>query len=130
MNALNALETQLATLPNQIVEMILKKIFDNTPVESLHMFDYLTNSNSTSRYRRQIIEIFNNVHIFALMETRIWIRVLFTMGYNFATNNFNPRNRNFPWNQNMIDYQTRITQNGLYTSRVHDLLEISNNLSY
>ena len=102
MNALNALETQLATLPNQIVEKILKRIFDNTPEESLHMFDYLTNSTSTSRYRRQIIEVFNNVNIFSLMETRIWIRVLFTMGYDFENGIFNPRNRNFPWNPSTV----------------------------
>lgn len=65
-----------------------------------------------------------------LMNTRLWLRIIYAMGYMRQTNTFDPEYYEFKWDQTFIDYQRNIIDNCLYTSRVHDLLDISaNNVS-
>jgi surface protein len=62
-----------------------------------------------------------------LMNTRLWLRIIYAMGYMRQTNTFDPEYYEFKWDQTFVDYQRNIIDNCLYTSRVHDLLDISAN---
>ena len=58
----------------------------------------------------------------SLMNTRLWLRILSSMGYS-RINNFNPANRKFEWHDSIIEYQINVISNYLYKSRVHDLID-------
>lgn len=47
------------------------------------------------------------------------------MGYNILNNKFETENSLFDWNISIIYYQQDIIDHFLYTSRVHDLIELS-----
>lgn len=63
--------------------------------------------------------------ILSLMNTRFWLDIIGSMGYNILNNRFETENSLFDWNISIIDYQQDVIDHFLYTSRVHDLIELS-----
>ena len=61
--------------------------------------------------------------ILSLMDTSSWLDIISSMGY--LNNRFEAANALFEWNISIINYQQNVIDQLLYTSRVHDLIELS-----
>ena len=116
------LATELTNLPREIMIEIFRSMLNIQG--GVNHFNSFLNSGSYEL----IIPALNagGINSFNLMDTKLWCRVLFSLGYDFENDIFidNPLS---PWRKLMIDSQKRIIENCLYTSRVHDLLEICSN---
>jgi surface protein len=116
------LAKELTNLPREIIIEIFKSMLNiEGGVDSFYSF---INSGSYEL----IMPALNagGINSFNLMDTKLWCHVLFSIGYDFENDTFidNPL---LPWKKNMIDSQKKVIENFLYTSRVHDLLEICSN---
>jgi surface protein len=116
------LAKELTNLPREIIIEIFRSMLNiEGGVDSFYSF---INSGSYEL----IMPALNagGINSFNLMDTKLWCHVLFSIGYDFENDTFidNPL---LPWKKNMIDSQKRVIENCLYTSRVHDLLEICSN---
>ena len=105
----------LERLPYQTISVILQYLLDKE-----NSIDALLNIPNFNVIK--CLLSLQNKKSLCLMNTRIWILVLYSMGYDGLTNSF--RSRTFDWGDSIIEYQRNVIDKCLYTSRVHDLIDL------
>ena len=120
MNNLTYFSNSLESLPYQTIEVILQNLLNQE--NSIEIVDALFNIPNFNVIK--CLVSLQNKKSLCLMNTRIWILVLYSMGYNGRTNTFSSNRRTFEWGDSIIAYQKNIIDNCLYTSRVHDLIDL------
>ena len=115
----NHTSKKLEGLPYQTISVILQNLLNQeNSIKSvdalLHIEKYnIINSLFLAQKKKSL----------CLMRTSLWIKCLYSMGYDSLTNTFIRANRTFNWDDSIIEYQRIVINNCLYTSRVHDLID-------
>ena len=108
-----------ALLPYQtIIRMITPLLYQEDSIEQ----DRLLNICNFKLINCVFMVLPENKNL-SLMNTRLWLRILSSMGYDGQSNTFIPENRTFTWDNSIIEYQRNVINQFLYTSRVHDLID-------
>lgn len=106
----------LEHLPPPLIIKILKRVLeDEDDIESI---DILLNIQNF-----KIIDCLFQIKpkLLSLMNTRLWLIILSSMGYS-GRNNFNTPTT-FEWHTSVIAYQINLISRYLYRNRVHDLID-------
>jgi surface protein len=106
-------------LPYQTIIEILKQLLNQE--NGIEIFDRLL--NTPNFHLINCLFAAKNKKSLCLMNTRLWLLILSSMGYDGESNTFIPENRRFTWDNSIIEYQRNVINQCLYTSRVHDLID-------
>ena len=109
-------------LPYQTIIEILKPLLNQE--NGIEIFDRLLNTPNFNLIDCAFQAQPENKKSLCLMNTRLWIIILYSMGYVGRTNTFSRANSTFDWHDSIIAYQKNVIDNRLYTSRVHDLIDL------
>ena len=90
MNNLTYFSNSLESLPYQTIEVILQNLLNQE--NSIEIVDALFNIPNFNVIK--CLVSLQNKKSLCLMNTRIWILVLYSMGYNGRTNTFSSNRRN------------------------------------
>ena len=108
---------ELTNLPHQAITRILQKVLKEK--DGIEKFDGLFNIANFNLIN--CLFAAQNTKSLCLVNTRLWLDIIYSMGYNGIT--FPPEKRMFKWDETIIKYQKTVINNCLYTSRVHDLID-------
>ena len=108
-------------LPYQTIIEILKQLLNQE--NGIEIFDRLLNTPNFNLINCLFQAQPENKKTLCLMNTRLWLIILSSMGYDGQSNTFIPENRRFTWDNSIIEYQINVINQCLYTSRVHDLID-------
>ena len=107
-------------MPYQNIIVMIKQLLKQT--DGIEIFDRLL--NTPNFHLINCLFAAQNKKSLCLMRTRFWLIILSSMGYDGQSNSFIPTNRRFTWDNSIIEYQRNVIDNYLYTSRVHDLIDL------
>ena len=103
--------------PNNAIISIFNSLFDNTE-ERLEMFQSnIANTGSIRMINLAIQRNLVRVRILDFIDTHLWVRLLISMGV--IGDDAHPE-----WCDTIKEYMHQCVREGLYTSRVHDLIDI------
>ena len=109
-------------LPYQTIIVMIKQLLNQE--NGIEIFDRLLNTPNFNLIDCAFQAQPENKKSLCLMNTRLWIIILYSMGYVGRTNTFSRANSTFDWHDSIIAYQKNVIDNRLYTSRVHDLIDL------
>ena len=108
-------------LPYQNIIVMLKQLLKQD--DGIQIFDRLLNTQNFNLINCLFQAQPENKKSLCLMNTRLWLIILSSMGYDGHSNTFIDTNKSFTWDRSIIDYQRNVITQCLYTSRVHDLID-------
>jgi surface protein len=113
---LNFQGVNLEHLPPPLIIKILKRVLEDE--NDIERIDILLNIQNF-----KIIDCLFQIQpkLLSLMNTRLWLRILSSMGYS-GRNHFNTPTT-FEWHSSVIEYQRNLITRRLYRNRVHDLID-------
>lgn len=110
---------QLKNLPFPILVQIMRYLLKQQ--NGIEMYEILLNTTNFNIIN--CLFAAKNKPSLCLMNTRLWLIIINSMGYDSITNTFN--HRRLKWDDSIIEYQRKVITDCLYTSRVHDLIDYS-----
>ena len=116
-------KVSLQDMPEGVIFNIIEKLFENYPLEFLDTIDSLITALPSMRIIRSALDVEGSKHIFNIVNTKIWIHMIVSMGFDISLGEFREKVYNL-WDAYNVKYQTKIVQECRYTSRAHDLLEL------
>jgi len=108
---------EFINLPNEVITEILQRVLKDEG--GIEKFDQLFNIGNFNLIN--CLFAAQNTKSLCLVNTRLWLNIIYSMGYNGIT--FQDEKRTFKWDDSIIEYQRNVINNCLYTSRVHDLID-------
>ena len=114
---------RLQDMPYDIILTIIKQIFTNYPLEFSDTVSSLIVALPTMEIIKSSLDVQGTQHIFNLLDTNTWIRVIVSMGFDILSGEFKETKQTL-WNSANINYQQMFVQECRYTSRSHDLLDL------
>lgn len=120
------LAESLSSLSSNTIIMILQTLIEQEDDSNTT----ITNLINIPQFRSLIVSINDKQNIsvcrLSLLNTSSWIRAIFRMGYDHSKNIFSDDGKQFSliWGEKIIENQKKIITEKLYTSRVHDLIDI------
>ena len=119
-HGLSVITRGLQTLPHALVIQIIESMF----TQNLEDGSIAINAIINSGYFKLINAMLkNNINMMCFMRTRLWLRMVLTMGYNLDDGTFTDE-KSLPWESEIIESQKIVINDCKYTSRVHDLLDM------
>ena len=119
-HGLSTITKGLQTLPHALILQIMESMF----AQNLEDGSIAINAIINSGYFKLINAMLkNNINMICFMRTRLWLRMVLTMGYNLDDGTFT-NEKSLPWESEIIESQKIAIKECKYTSRVHDLLDI------
>lgn len=104
-------------IPNNLIIKIFNYLFDDTQERSQMFQSKIANTGSIRLINLAIQRNFVSVRILDFIDTKLWVRLLISMGS--IGDDAHPE-----WCDTIKDYMHQCVREGLYTSRVHDLIDI------
>jgi len=119
-HGLSTIAKGLRTLPHPLILQIMESMF----AQNLEDGSIAINAIINSGYFKLINAMLkNNINMICFMRTRLWLRMVLTMGYNLDDGTFT-NEKSLPWDSEIIESQKTAINECQYTSRVHDLLDM------
>jgi surface protein len=118
---LNTLASGISKLPEAILVTIMESLFVQNVDDSSLAVDVILNSGYFPLINA--ISLTTNNRMFCFMKTRLWLRILLTMGYNLNDGTFSKKQL-LPWHITTIESQRIVIEECQYTSRTHDLIDL------
>jgi surface protein len=116
---------RLLDMPEDVMIEIIKQLFNSYPIESPNSVSSLMRVFAENEHLEIIKGAFTigRNHIFNLVDTETWIRMIISMGFDVSIGKFLIVKPGF-WSQKDIDYQKDFVNECRYTCRAHDLLDL------
>lgn len=118
----------LQYMPDDVMVKIIKTLFEQFPLEASDLSSYvmiILSEFGNMKIINNVLQTEEAKHIFNLLNTKTWIRVIVSMGFNIFTGIFEDK-KTF-WNTKDIKYQKKYVNKCRYTSRSHDLIDLLDN---
>jgi surface protein len=113
---------RLQHMPDDLMVKIIKKLFEQFPLEASELTSYMIIILSNMKIINNVLQAEDAKHIFDLLNTDTWIRMIVSMGFNICTGIF--ENKKLFWNTKDVQYQKKYVSECRYTSRAHDLIDL------
>lgn len=111
-------------LPDDILIKIIKMLFEHFPQEaskSISSLMIILSKFGNMKLINTILQGEETKHVFNLLTTDTWVRVIVSMGFN-KVGLFEDK-KTF-WNEKNVNYQKKYVNKSRYTSRAHGLLDL------
>ena len=109
-------------LPDEIFIKIIKMLFEHFPEEaseSISSLMIVLSKFGNMKLINTILQAEEPKHVFNLLSTDIWVRVIVSMGFNSLF-----QDKKTFWNKKSVNYQKKYVNECIYTSRAHGLLDL------
>jgi surface protein len=121
-----SLATRLQDIPSDVMIIIIEKLFKLYPLEASSSAAFLMSAFSKVGDASMVRKVFaaeGTKHVFNLVDTETWVRMIVSMGFNVNTCEFRAISTDV-WKKEEIDYQKKFVEDCRYTNRAHDLLDL------